>query len=131
MARDYNYCAAFLVAQLVKNPGVSPWVGKIPWRREWLPTPYSGMENSQDSLVHGVAQSWTQLTFTTQTNRKTSLLQAWNLKIHNMQRSPVSSSLGKYPYFLKYASDLSPHFLSSGNSPLNMFAIFIILLKTQ
>ena len=30
-----------LVAQLVKNLPVvcEPWVGKIPWRREWLPTP--------------------------------------------------------------------------------------------
>ena len=32
-----------LVAQLVKNPcgrpGSHPWVGKIPWRRERLPTP--------------------------------------------------------------------------------------------
>ena len=33
------------VAQLIKNclqcgrPGFHPWVGKIPWRREWLPTP--------------------------------------------------------------------------------------------
>jgi len=36
---------ASLVAQLVKNlpavwrPGFDLWVGKIPWRREWLPTP--------------------------------------------------------------------------------------------
>ena len=37
---------AFLVAQSVKNlsamdkrPGFDPWVGKIPGRREWLPTP--------------------------------------------------------------------------------------------
>ena len=21
------------------QPGFDPWVGKIPWRREWLPTP--------------------------------------------------------------------------------------------
>ena len=38
----------YVVAQTVKNPhantgaagdgGFSPWVGKIPWRREWLPT---------------------------------------------------------------------------------------------
>ena len=34
-----------LVAQMVKNPPavqetwVDSWVGKIPWRREWLPTP--------------------------------------------------------------------------------------------
>ena len=37
--------AASLIAQLVKNPPAmqeipfNPWVGKIPWRREWLPTP--------------------------------------------------------------------------------------------
>ena len=36
---------AFCVAQLVKNlhcnrrRGFDPWVGKIPWRRESLPTP--------------------------------------------------------------------------------------------
>ena len=36
---------ASLVAQMVKNlpavqtPGFDPWVGKIPWRREELPTP--------------------------------------------------------------------------------------------
>ena len=36
---------ASLVAQMVKNlPAMQetrfdPWVGKIPWRREWLPTP--------------------------------------------------------------------------------------------
>ena len=40
-----QYCWASLVAQLVKNPpamrrpGYDPWVGKIPWRRERLPTP--------------------------------------------------------------------------------------------
>ena len=34
-----------LVAQTVKNlpqcrrPGFDPWVGKIPWKREWQPTP--------------------------------------------------------------------------------------------
>ena len=40
-----QYSWASLVAQLVKNhlqcrrPGFDPWVGKIPWRREKLPTP--------------------------------------------------------------------------------------------
>ena len=44
-----QYSWASLVAQLVKNlpamqeawgrPGFDPWVGKIPWRRERLPTP--------------------------------------------------------------------------------------------
>ena len=31
---------AFLMTQTVKNPpGFDPWVEKIPWRWEWLPTP--------------------------------------------------------------------------------------------
>ena len=43
-------------------PGFDPWVGQIPWRREWLPTPDSGLENSMVcSIVHGVAKSRTQL----------------------------------------------------------------------
>jgi hypothetical protein len=25
-----------------------PWVGKIPWRRAWQPTPYSCLENPMD-----------------------------------------------------------------------------------
>ena len=40
----HHYWAS-LVAQTVKNPPTmqetlfNPWVRKIPWRREWLPTP--------------------------------------------------------------------------------------------
>ena len=37
-----------IVAQMVKNmqgwrPGFDPWIGKIPWRKEWLPTLVSGL----------------------------------------------------------------------------------------
>ena len=41
----FQYSWASLVAQLVKNPlamretWLDPWVGKIPWGREGLPTP--------------------------------------------------------------------------------------------
>ena len=37
------------------------WVGKIPWRRESLPTPGFWPENSMDCIVHAVAKSWTRL----------------------------------------------------------------------
>ena len=41
----------------------SPWVGKIPWRREWLPTSVFSLENSMDrgvmwATVHGVTKNW-------------------------------------------------------------------------
>ena len=41
----YIHLWASLMAQMEKNlpamrrPGFDPWVGKIPWRREWLLTP--------------------------------------------------------------------------------------------
>ena len=44
----------------------NPWVGKIPWRRKWQPTPYSCLKNPIDrgawqSTVQWVAESPTQL----------------------------------------------------------------------
>ena len=27
----------------MRRPGFNPWVGKIPWRRKWLPTPVSSL----------------------------------------------------------------------------------------
>ena len=35
------------------RPRFDPWVGKIPWRREWLPTPVflPGESHAQRSLV--------------------------------------------------------------------------------
>ena len=43
-----------------RRPGFDPWVGKFPWRRE-RPLQYSGLENSIDCIVHGLAKSGTQL----------------------------------------------------------------------
>ena len=42
---NYDLFIIFPVAHMVKNPpiiqetGFEPWVGKIPWRRAWQPTP--------------------------------------------------------------------------------------------
>ena len=69
---------ASLIAQLVKNlPAMQAtvknppamwktWVqfnlsvGKIPWKREWLPTPVFWPGNSMDYIIHGVrkSQNW-------------------------------------------------------------------------
>ena len=57
-----QYSRTSLAAQMVKNllacgrPGFDSWVGKIPWRRAWQPTPelqYACLENphGQRSLV--------------------------------------------------------------------------------
>ena len=43
-----------------RRPGFSPWVGKIPWRREWLPAPVSlpGKFHGQRSLVGYIVHEW-------------------------------------------------------------------------
>ena len=47
-------------------PGSDPWVGKIPWRRKWQPTPvfspgkFHGQEEP-GGLVQGVTKSQTRL----------------------------------------------------------------------
>ena len=69
---------ASLVAQMIKNPpacrrtGFNPWVGKIPWRREWQPTPlflpeqFHGQRSLADPSPWGCKESDTieQLTLT-------------------------------------------------------------------
>ena len=49
-----------------RRPGFHYWVGTIPWRREWLPTSVSFLENSMDSGAwqapfHGAVKSQTWL----------------------------------------------------------------------
>ena len=57
---------------MVKNPpanvgamgdvGFDPWVGKIPYRREWQPTPVFPRDRGDWwATVHGVAKSQRQL----------------------------------------------------------------------
>ena len=59
------------MAQMVKNPPAmretwDPWVGNIPWRRVWQPTPVflpgeSPWTEKPWATVHGVTKSQTQL----------------------------------------------------------------------
>ena len=41
--------------------GVIPGLGRSPGEGNSYPLQYSGLENSMDSIVHGVAKSWTRL----------------------------------------------------------------------
>ena len=47
------WCWTWTVSNQCKRPGFDPWVGRIPWRREWLLTPVvlSGESHGQRSLV--------------------------------------------------------------------------------
>ena len=41
--------------------GSIPGLGRSPGEGKGHPLQYSGLENSMDSIVHGVTKSWTQL----------------------------------------------------------------------
>ena len=45
----------------VGDPDLIPGLGRSPGEGNDYPLQYSALENSMDSVVHGVAKSWTQL----------------------------------------------------------------------
>ena len=52
-----SVCRVFLY---LGRPGFNPWVGKIPWGEEWLPTPVflpGEIHGAWQATVHGVAES--------------------------------------------------------------------------
>ena len=62
-----RWCSGEEPACLTQRLRLNPWVGKIPWRGKWQPTPVflpeklHGQRSLVDSLVHGVTKSQTQL----------------------------------------------------------------------
>ena len=79
LRRDLSLFRPFPSGTVVKSPPAmqetcrkhrfDPWVGKIPWRRKWQPTPvfFPGKSHGQKAwgvTVHGVAE-WTQLSMRT------------------------------------------------------------------
>ena len=44
-----------------RDPGSIPGLGRCPGERKGYPLQYSGLENSMDCIVPGVAKSWTRL----------------------------------------------------------------------
>ena len=63
-----NTALGFLMAQLVKNPPTmwETWIPSLCWedpleKRKGYPLQYSGLGNSLDCIVHGVAKSWKRL----------------------------------------------------------------------
>ena len=98
-----------LVAQTVKHrlqcerPGFDPWVGKIPWKRKWQPTPVllPGKSHGRRSLVqatiHGVAKSWAPLsdfTFTFQYSCLENSMDSgtWQATVHGIAKTPTQLS---------------------------------------
>ena len=93
-----------LVAQMVKRlptmwgTGFNPWVGKIPWRRKWRPTPVflPGKSHGRRSLVgyspwgHKESDTTERLHFTSPKPKKRNLL----LSLQRMENPKVMLTAG-------------------------------------
>ena len=91
MKSKKNYCETSLVAQIVNSlpamqvTQVYPWVGKIPWRREWQPTPvflpreFHGQRTlaGNSPQAHKESDTTEQLTHTYTKTYDTTLVRAW------------------------------------------------------
>ena len=99
---------ASLVAQLVRihlqcgRPGFSPWVGKISWRRKWLPPPVflPGESHGQRSLTGyspwGCKESdTTEATEHTHT-RHIALVSTWQLHFHFVTSVKICFQIRSY-----------------------------------
>ena len=113
------------------RPGFDPWVATMLWRREKLPLQYSGLENS---MVHGVAKSWTRLSnfhftcrwlFSIQIRKKAALQ---SVKIQGGSSAVLSNECSEFSWWkpsslskqsrLPTSAQLVPDFSPIAQSPL-------------
>ena len=63
---QYSWTSLWLSWERIRLPGQGdlgsfPGLGRSPREGKGYPLQYSGLENSMDSIVHGIAKRWTQL----------------------------------------------------------------------
>ena len=96
---NYDMFIIFPVAQMVKNPpiiqetGFEPWVGKIPWRRAWQPTPVFLRGESPWTEEPGGLQSMGSkragLNWATKLSTCKHLRQAFNFHTHSFSKTEL------------------------------------------
>ena len=117
--RTSDILGSSVVAQLVRihlqcrRPGFNPWVGKILWRREWLPSPVflPGESHGQRSLTGyspwGCKESdTTEATEHTYT-RHTALASTWQLHFHFVTSVKICFQIRWYSEVLLLLSHFS------------------------
>ena len=87
----------FVVAQLMKNPtcnagdlGSISGLGRTPGEGKGYPLEYSGLENSMDCIVHGVAKSWTRLS---NCHSLTDSLKCYSVHLHGESGDALKSGV--------------------------------------
>ena len=100
-----------------RGPGFKPWIGKIPWRREWLATPVflPGEFHEQRNLVGYKPRGRKELDTTERLNNFTYLHCPW---LGYPEASPLISGCGLNPVLVTSApSEAPPPPRGSGQTP--------------
>ena len=89
-----------------RRPGFNPWVGKIPWKREWQPTPVFFPEDFHGQRSLAGYSSWRHKELDTTEQhlaffRKVTMI-VWCALIHPFQSSPINIVLPLLYPFLWY-----------------------------
>ena len=109
------------------GPGFNPWVGKIPWRRERLPSPVFW-----PGEFHGLYSPWSRKE--SDTTERLSLHFTTNLllKMNTLQkRFPISSFIN-FPFLLSVqAKKQTPFWIRNGFSIINNTAPMVIVVMLQ
>ena len=107
-----GFCRGWSICLQCGRPEFNPWVGKIPWRRKWQPTPVllPGQSHGRRSLVGyhpRVAKSQTRLsdftfTFTLSnvSSHCNSLFPGWQLRAPNFHHPTQAPGCSITPLFM-------------------------------
>ena len=121
-----------------RRPGFDPWIGKIPWRREWLSTPVllPGESHGQRGLVgycpwgHKESDMAERLMYThhviynIKENRKKVFLVIKTLRIHFQPFSHITSSS------INYICQVI-HYILSTSSTIVEFPVMLLYLEVD
>ena len=108
------------------RPGFSPWVGKIPWIREWLPTPvfWPGESHGQRNLVGYSPRGYKELDRTEQLSLSTIQI-VIALRIVRQYRKDSIHNMWEYKMIVYSSSWLYTKWI--WKTPENILKLFLYL----
>ena len=130
--RGHSHLMASQVAPVVKNPlantgdnkkhGLDPWVGKIPWRRKWHPTPvFLPGENPMDEESGGLHSMGSQRAGPNRATKHTESFEGL-----------TGDGGGAFTMAHSYTPGWWPQFLSTWASPERAaYGLAVIILQSQ
>ena len=138
----FIYCSVSMLCPTLCNciycstPGVpvlgcelDPWVGKIPWRRAWQPTPvFLPRESHGQRRLAGIARSWTKLKLLS-THACTFVGKVMSLPFNMLSRFVIAFLPRSKHFLISWLQSLSSNFGAQRNKVCHRFHFFPFYLS--